>query len=266
MKKGQLMLLVALALFSTSVLLPGLSDASSTAMMNRLCSETDGGLDFYHAGVTTAYNGQVEDKCLDALHLQEGYCQQGLSRTIVKDCVFGCRRDACVLDNPNNIWSVNICNDSDGGKNYSVRGRINVDSDREDKCLTTHRLLEWHCKGNMATTNVYLCEFGCKDGRCESAQKQIKQVIKTSSPPMGWTVTAKRQTTTTTIPCNDSDGGIVYDKAGTLVASDAVRTDDCIGYKRLREWYCSRGKARSAIVMCERGCLNGACNKEILIS
>lgn len=82
---------------------------------------------------------------------------------------------------------VDICTDSDGGLNYYLKGKINIDelggsdeTNGTDSCLTyddsdrggilgstgTH-LLEWICCGNDCIDNVITeCSNGCKDGAC----------------------------------------------------------------------------------------------------
>lgn len=59
------------------------------------------------------------------------------------------------------------CVDSDGGRNYNLKGVTNGGNGRfEDKCLNTMDLREWYCDGGLAKTAVHRCRTGCFEGRC----------------------------------------------------------------------------------------------------
>ena len=69
-------------------------------------------------------------------------------------------------------------------------------------------------------------------------------------------------TTTTTTPpmlCIDSDGGVNYGLKGATTGINGVKTDSCISYRKLMEWYCRDGKVVLAIAVCPKGCIDGAC-------
>jgi|GEM_PF-5328351 len=62
------------------------------------------------------------------------------------------------------------CTDSDGGKNYYVKGFV-IDAlgfTRHDMCMTNNTLLEEYCENNNATDEYYTCPSGyiCQDGAC----------------------------------------------------------------------------------------------------
>jgi hypothetical protein len=66
------------------------------------------------------------------------------------------------------------CTDSDGGKNYYVKGSV-IDAlgfTRHDMCMANNILLEEYCKNNNATDEYYTCPSGytCQDGACIVSQ------------------------------------------------------------------------------------------------
>jgi len=67
------------------------------------------------------------------------------------------------------------CMDSDGGKNYAVKGNISgvnnfgIKYEKEDICVTGNNgyLNEYFCSDTgKPQTDVHKCEKGCKDGVC----------------------------------------------------------------------------------------------------
>lgn len=63
------------------------------------CKDSDGGVDYYTAGqIQIAENSEWQDKCLNSIQLQEGYCDPlSLSgyKTIVFSCPSGCQNGVC---------------------------------------------------------------------------------------------------------------------------------------------------------------------------
>jgi hypothetical protein len=94
------------------------------------CPDTDGGWDYYNQGTI---DGQT-DYCINTTWLREFSCGTDLrgyfsavSRNV--SCEYGCVDDACV------------CQDSDGGWIYDVRGRIGIN---EDICMDNRTLMEYY--------------------------------------------------------------------------------------------------------------------------
>jgi len=87
------------------------------------------------------------------------------------------------------------CYDSDGGKNYYVKGTINIAgcfSDPEtgatscyssepinDTCIDNNRLKEYYCEDDSIKHINYTCPKECKDGKCiENIQLIVKDTYK----------------------------------------------------------------------------------------
>ncbi len=71
-----------------------------------------------------------------------------------------------------------LCNDTDGGRNYYVRGECIVctQSDNSggcrsvsDYCVDGKRLKEAYCRGNEIESTIYTCSSGCESGACRKA-------------------------------------------------------------------------------------------------
>ena len=77
------------------------------------------------------------------------------------------RSNSCPADCP-----IPACIDSDGGRNYSVKGSIpDSPSPWTDYCKNTTTLRESYCNPNVAnvtgvTLEDYVCSSGCQDGAC----------------------------------------------------------------------------------------------------
>ncbi|MBS3080217.1 hypothetical protein J4221_01990 [Candidatus Pacearchaeota archaeon] len=92
-------------------------------------------------------------------------------------CPNGCKDGACIQSNITSNVSDVTCTDSDGGKNYEVRGYTCVGNDcKNDSCVVLDgnifppfNLIEYHCQSNSDRGSVnYNCPNGCKDGVCIS--------------------------------------------------------------------------------------------------
>ncbi len=61
--------------------------------------------------------------------------------------------------------------------------------------------------------------------------------------------------------CKDSDGGVVPLEKGLITEGKKTGGDYCSG-RFLREYYCNKnGNLANQIMQCEKGCLDGACQK-----
>ncbi|MCK4731808.1 MAG: hypothetical protein KAT65_05040, partial [Methanophagales archaeon] len=121
-----------------------------------ICPDTDGGENYYVRGRVA----DMRDYCLDSTTLREYTCDiDYLGNLIAKGmnvtCPYGCENGACV------------CRDSDGGRNYEVRGRIGSD---EDYCLDIRTLVEYYTEIENGECKIrserHTCEGTCQDGKC----------------------------------------------------------------------------------------------------
>ncbi len=120
-----------------------------------ICQDSDGGKNFYVRGTI----GGQTDECLGPDNLREYFCGGHLVSVY---CEFGCEDGAC------------RCEDSDGGIDYSVRGRVGTE---EDTCLDSRTLSEVYAMvvsdpsgGQCEIRRVeHTCAGLCEDGACRPA-------------------------------------------------------------------------------------------------
>ncbi len=146
--------------------------------LNAGCTDTDGGRNIYIAGEAQERNSEglvistVKDGCADYDNkiISEAYCENGKIKvdwTVECPGSGGCRDGACIRDS--SVPDLN-CVDSDGGRDYYVKGfTSNVDKSEEDFCKEDGKLIEYSCNsyGNILRKPVE-CKEGevCFDGAC----------------------------------------------------------------------------------------------------
>jgi hypothetical protein len=185
-----------------------------------------------------------EDKCEDANSLidftcsprDDGLTDSGFGNYI--DCENGCYNGACIKP---------ACNDSDGGKNYYVKGLATSSAGAKgDFCLGSESniLYESYCdeNGNISTEQ-YNCmseNKECGDGRC----------IVVGQEPV----------------CQDSDGGKNYFEKGVAILGSDSRGDFCMLGRDadiLIESFCNKyGNTDAERYNCQNAgakCSNGKC-------
>jgi hypothetical protein len=121
------------------------------------CPDTDGGENYFVQGELYGYT----DFCLrNNFTLVEYYCgidgslQVAANRSV--RCAYGCSAGAC------------LCNDSDGGINYAVKGGVGVYSEycqADNRTLVEYNPVE---RGNTCVVNnmTHRCDGLCQDGAC----------------------------------------------------------------------------------------------------
>jgi hypothetical protein len=97
-------------------------------------------------------------------------------------------------NNANNVLTktVSVCEDSDDGKNYFVKGKTIAPDlstkklvSKEDKCVTegadAGNLLEYYCSLGQTTFESFDCPYGCEDGVCLSfyEEEELIEVLET---------------------------------------------------------------------------------------
>ena len=138
------------------------------------------------------------------------------------------------------------CTDSDGGKNYYVKGEINTPYDENsdgyiiegnghaiDRCASTTQLNEYYCEDNYGMSVGITCPNECEDGRCIGGE----------------------------VECTDSDGGLNYYVKGYVNLADDW--DWCLETPNgslLNEIYCIDSETSGTKShFCPGGCEDGAC-------
>jgi len=140
-----------------------------------------------------------------------------------------------------------ICTDSDGGKNYTVKGTASSGPSTglpaTDFCIDSKTLNEYYCDGFDVASEEYDCEFGCSDGRC--VEKSCTDDDATENYP---------------------DGKNYFVKGNTIICIDEECTepfnDFCKNDTALYEYYCNSSlDVANETYICEEGCEDGACLK-----
>ncbi len=157
-------------------------DKTEPPVPRSICSDTDGGPnDYATKGKVTSGKVSATDSCASSTILTEYGChRQGIFVPRSIDCQANnqvCLDGACVN-------SQATCTDSDGGKNYLVKGYVRTPSiSGSDFCLGND-LLEYSCVGGNSQSEQVSCEkqFGtgstCKDGACSGNSAQVSEIVR----------------------------------------------------------------------------------------
>ena len=153
------------------------------------CTDSDGGRDYYESGVARTYDG-IHDYAIDSAgescsgnSVIESYCINGDLQVKQEfyDCATEgkiCQNGACVGDGVVETQ----CTDSDGGRDYYVKGTFSglwneAQITKTDSCLdaldesgdvvtSSNYLGEGYCENNQLKVERITCSSGCKDGAC----------------------------------------------------------------------------------------------------
>ena len=146
---------------------------------NTSCNDSDGGMNVFERG--EAYSNGVfsgQDYCIDEGGGHEFYCNEGLVEEVGVTCPGGsggnyiCENGACMVEEENSSF---FCTDSDGGKDYFVKGILNYSfgPSVEDYCFDGDLLFERYCSEDFNNlTEEHVCLYGCSAGECNT--KPIK--------------------------------------------------------------------------------------------
>jgi len=235
------------------------------------CTDSDGGIRFNIKGTATLGNTNSTDVCYSGSGLNESYCiyngsdySLGFIRSY---CDYGCQDGAC-MTTPSNYTPNQTCTDSDGGKNYYVKGSVNSSKDDvlsygTDYCseyyyapdalgenqvlhYSPDALEEYYCtEGHFLGIVLYNCSYGCRDGVCLSYSNRTNSNLKL-------------------YPCTDSDKGMSYYIKGTATSSAGSIVDSCTDTGLLNETSCSPTDPyaiENTLISCPLGlgCNDGAC-------
>jgi peptidoglycan hydrolase-like protein with peptidoglycan-binding domain len=163
------------------------------------CTDSDGGMNPYEKG-TVMYNNQIyTDTCSDPNTLIEYSCENGQIQKVVYPCEpnFTCQDGAC-KPSVTTTTTVPSCTDSDGGKNYYVKGTVTYNGQTyTDSCtyctgvapypVTCGAVVEYYCENGVMKQETYVCENGytCQDGACQSTVATTIPPIVTTIPSYG---------------------------------------------------------------------------------
>ncbi len=144
---------------------------------NNLCSDTDGGKNYYEIGtVSGKVNGDsfsFTDECVEDeygyTYLREYYCEGNTYK--YEDRMCNCENGMC------KEVERTTCDDSDGGIADTIKGTVTITyhwtdgstttDEYIDKCRDSQTLLEYYCTSDGGMSSRYIdCEYECKDGAC----------------------------------------------------------------------------------------------------
>ena len=272
-------------------------DNNLDIMSRKRCVDTDGGENTSTKGDILIFGKKRwGDTCINPSQLQEGFCSDRNSRrydTKTIRCDKGCRHGACIVKGPVVDWSQTSvvgqnlpttqattttirprgCLDTDGGENPQMKGDVIYDTGAySDTCISTSMLQEGIChpsrKNSLYTIHIY-CKQGCNGGACRPERSLF--ILGKPSTAQAWEDLPQHVTTTTLQTyqiiddCVDTDGGIEFNIAGTVLKRGKKKyKDTCISPSMLQEGYCSiRDDDKVEIIhrYCKMGCVQGACLK-----
>jgi len=122
------------------------------------------------------------DTCISTNELNENSCDNNIIKTETKKCSDICTDGACTVRDSK-------CADSDGGKDYSVRGEVTTQfGSVTDFCADANLLAEFGCKegkklvsGSKTSTKIAViykkCTNGCSNGACIGQSNEDTQEV-----------------------------------------------------------------------------------------
>ncbi len=176
------------------------------------------------------------------------------------------------------------CTDTDGGKNYTVKGNTNMTNSTGkfsyvDSCSNTQSLNEYYCDvNNIAKRESYTCPNGCENGACKPigiqpnvcgngiVERANVEACDDGNKANGDGCSDRCRFEESDSPkkiCGDGDGGLNTGVASFANASDGtILTDECVDNSVLYEAECDPNKGGlldGELINCVNGCTNGAC-------
>ncbi len=229
------------------------------------CVDSDNG-SYYVQGIRIFNGVENEDFCVaedavsmnspseEGIYVYEYYCEgEG-----VYLCPFGCEDGACIEEtNPSN--DTFICDDSDGGIVYGIKGLTSLLNESfEDVCVVignssmvakssnSDNLKEFYC-GNDSIKFVYHnCAFGCSNGVCLYLNNSNSSFVN----------------------CTETDDFKDFYVKGITTCSEGVFEDKCLSGQKtkdslgpyLLEYFCDgEDYFGNQTYICPHGCYDGAC-------
>ena len=143
------------------------------------CTDSDGGINYYEEGFVSIGDSKQNDFCEDKYNLAEMYCGGDSEDDYYNhppasyDCESEnktCFNNKCV--NQEEFEKSSDCFDTDGGKNYDIKGFVAYDDFyNEDVCYGYVSLIEGYCDNVDGKTvrrqETVTCENGyCNEGKC----------------------------------------------------------------------------------------------------
>jgi len=228
------------------------------------CTDTDGGLDWITFGmVNDNLDRDHYDVCSDDQTLQEQQCDS--SCILSEGCSGWDTITASAADNPE--WKceggkfvpTTVCQDTDGGQVYSVKGTASLVLSYTDYCDSDNRLIEYFCEDGAlkAITHSPASDETCEDGR----------IYKTAFPPDPDECIVTTWIPSTTSICSPVTGGTEFTQTsncdttktntGTKVCSGCINEvwspatgTKCIGTSFQQVSSCGNVRSATGVMVC----------------
>jgi hypothetical protein len=179
---------------------------------SNVCSDSDGGRNYFIKGTTTFIGNNYEDFCVGSNQVLEYYCEKDTLRYELYNCSSGCINGACLgqISTTSTIPGLWRCIDSDNGQNKYVQGTVrlfrpdgSLAREVSDYCVGI-AVVEMFCTSgsgdneNIASFTLMNCDAGqvCINGACVSGPTTIPT-----------TIPGTTTTSSTTIPIQGSCAG-----------------------------------------------------------
>ena len=245
-----------------------------------ICTDSDGGKDYYVKGFTTDGFMTRTDSCYDSIAgavsscsgnncaLQEFFC--GTDSSVYVDlnytaCPNGCQEGKCVPDIT--ITSPN------GGEDWTVGETYDITWDSKGVDKVNIELVKgnegWHLAYDVsAAAGKYAWQVG--DFTPDSTYKI--HIWDAETPIDAEDYSDNYFSIMASGTCDDSDGGINYYTKGNCAKCNqtgelnvcGITPDICSG-STLLEYYCGNNECKETLYDCHYGCMAGACNKGITV-
>jgi len=197
------------------------------------CTDSDNGKNYYVQGKIVSTYVAENDSCSRVTPnvLQERFCNGTKNAIESITCPNGCSNGIC-LGTPTNP-TIEPCTDSDGGKNYFVKGTANdmYGYNITDICYNSSLLLEGYCIGNIVSVEYasYNCPNGCSNGACVTTP--TTNATSTANYTTNATSTTPVNQTTTTTP-NESEVTVptVTENNTLICTSGCLFVKSCLPY------------------------------------
>ena len=137
------------------------------------CTDSDGGNNYNVLGnVSGNASGSpylYTDECTDGTHLREYNCTGNSQTSTIYTCPDICQGGICTTS-----AVPDSCDDSDGGKVYTIKGNVTGNASGTpytyyDTCTDATNLKEYNCSGVAPTFVTNACTYGCSSGQCNAA-------------------------------------------------------------------------------------------------
>jgi hypothetical protein len=219
--------------------------ASGGESGQKSCADSDGGIDRTVFGAAKSGSEEKSDSCLLLFWHTELYCE---GNEIKKSTVWcpGCADGVCAGTEQQEAGEPEQCIDSDGGIEQGIFGTVTLgEEQKSDYCFLKFFHNEYYCEGNEIKKTI-TWSLNCKGGAIDK-EKTTGDEEKISKK------------------CADSDGGKVYDVAGTCTDfNNAKYAETCGGQNSgayVTETFCKEDGLSCGFetVKCPIGCKDGAC-------